>query len=200
MTLIDVLEARARGEMRRSGRLGLRLVGSALTVASFLLLGILFYQAQFSGAVRWLLGFVLLTAVAFVAWLQVSSGTEEPAPLETPAARGRIRTGEMASLMSFVRRGNEGLPYSQLVVSCRARDAFAERARLALGLPPEAMRTVESDSVALRSRVHDEVLEDLLYLRTSEPDERYRWVREARARGGFGESMERVLDHMEAWR
>lgn len=200
MTLTDVLEARARGETRRSGRLGLLLVEWALIVASFLLLGILLYQAQFSGAVRWFLGFVLLAAVAFVAWLQVSSRTQEPVPLVGPAARGDLRTGELTALTSAVRRAKGGLPYSQLVVSSRARDAFAERARLALGLPPEAMRTVESDSVALRSRVHDEVLEDLLYLPTAHPDERYRWVREARARGGFGESMERVLDHMEAWR
>lgn len=200
MTLTDILEAGARGEVRRSGRFGLVLMESVLIVASFLLLGIVLYQAQFSGAVRWFLGFVLLTAVAFLAWLRVSSGTEEPAPLETPAARGGIRAGELAPLTSFVRRANGGLPYSQLVVSSRARDVFAERARLALGLPPEAMRAMEADLPALRSRVHDGVLEDLLYQKTSDPDERYRWVREARARDGFGEAMERVLDHMEAWR
>ncbi len=200
MTLPDVLEARARGEVRRSGRLGLLFAESALIVATFLLVGILLYQAQFSGAVRWFLGFLLLAGVAFVAWLQVSSGTREPAPLVSPAALGELRTGDLASLTSVVRRAKGGLPYSQLVVSSRARDAFAERARLALGLPPEAMRALEADFAALRSRVHDEVLEDLLYLKTSDPDARYRWVREARGRGGFGTSMERVLDHMEAWR
>ncbi len=199
MSLTDVLEARARGELRRSGRLGLRLVESALIVASCLLLGILLYEAQFSGAVRWLLGFGLMAAVALVAYLRVSSGTQEPVPLTSPAARPEVRTGELAALTAIARRAERGLAYSQLVVSSRARDAFAERARLALGLPPEAIRAMAADSSALRSRVHDEALEDLLYLRTTDADERYRWVRQARNRG-FTASLNGVLDRMEAWR
>ncbi len=199
MSLTDALEARARGEVRRSGRLALRLVESALIVASCLLLGILLYQAQFSGAVRWLLGFALVAALTIVAWMRVSSGTREPAPLASPAVPADLRTGELTSLTAVVERAKHGLAYSQLVVSSRARDAFAERARLALGLPPEAIRAMSADAAVLRSRIHDPTLEDLMLLKTTDKDERYRWVSEARKRG-FLSSIERVLDRMEAWR
>jgi len=197
--LTDALEAQARGEVRRSGRLALRFVESALIVASCLLLGILLYQAQFSGTVRWLLGFALVAALTVIAWMRVSSGTQEPAPLASPPARADLRTGELTSFTAVVERAERGLAYSQLVVSSRVRDAFAERARLALGLPPDAIRAISADAAALRSRIHDRTLEDLMLLETTDKDERYRWVSEARERG-FLASIERVLDRMEAWR
>jgi hypothetical protein len=200
VSIYKALEAQARGQVRRGSRFGLVLAESVLIVSSFLMLGLLLYSAQFSGAVRWFLSFILLATVAIVAWIHVSSGTAEPVPLESPASRGRIRTGELTSFAAVMRRANQGLSYSQVVVASRARDVFAERARLALGIQPDAMRSIEADAASLRARVHDEVIEDLLYLPTSDPDERHRWVRQARARGGFLASMERVLDHMEAWR
>lgn len=200
MSLTDELEARARGEIPRPGRFALRIVEAALIVASCLLVGILLYEAQFSGTVRWLLGFALVVAIVLWAWSRVSRGTEEPAPLAPPLPAGAVRTGELAALTAAARRAEEGLEYSQLLVSSRARDAFAERARLALGLSPEAVRAMASDPAVLRLRIHDGALEALLFRGGTGPAERYRWVRAARAGDGFSPSLEEVLDRMEAWR
>jgi len=177
-----------------------RLVEGALIVAMIFLLGYLLYAAQFSGTVRWFLGFAVIAAIAGYAWVAVARRTTEPAPLVKPAARPRIRTGELRAFTAVVRRANQGLMYSQVAVSTRARDAFAERTRLARGMSPEAMRRLERDPAVLRGTFHDAVLEDFLLLRSPDTDERYRWVRDARGRDGFEVALHRVLDRMEEWR
>ena len=103
-------------------------------------------------------------------------------------------------LASAVRRANAGLRYSEVSVSSRAREAFAEHARLSRGLSSEAMRRLQADRAALRRTIHDPLLENFLFLATTDSDERYRWVQECRMRGGFETALDEVLDHMEAWR
>ncbi len=171
-----------------------------MVVGVAVLLAFLMYEAQFSGTIRWFLGSLIIAGVAVFAWFAVARATSEP-PLLVPAVGlSRLRTGELTSLGAAVRRANAGLPYSQVAVSTRVREAFAERICLANALSPERIRRLEQDADGLRAVVHDPVLEDFLHLRSTDYDERYRWVRESRDHGGFESALERVLEHMETWR
>ncbi len=179
---------------------GATVLGAVLFLSVALLLGLLLYFAQFSGTVRWLLGVAFLAVLAALAWEQVVRRTAEPAPLVEPDAAGVRREGELESFAAAVRRAANGLPYSQVLVTSRARAAFIERARLALGLSPEAMREVQRDPAALTRLLGDDLLADFIYLKTPDLEERYRWVHQARARGTFPSELRMVLRRMEAWR
>jgi hypothetical protein len=158
------------------------------------------YYAQFSGTVRWLLGVAALTVLAAFAWGQIVRRTVEPAPLVPAFALDSVRPGELESFAAAVRRASRGLPYSEVMVASRARSAFIEHARLALGVDPEAMRDIQRDPAALRRIFVDDSLVDFLHLEGGDLDERYGWVRRSKERGGFSREFRRVLDKMEAWR
>ena len=177
-----------------------RLVEVVLLAASVFLLGYLLFAAQFSGTVRWFLGVAVLALVSLYAWHIVARGTGEPGPMAKPQAPLRAQVGDLSYMTAVVHRASQGLTYSQVAVSSRARDAFEERTRLARGLSPEAMRALERDPDALRAAFADPVLADFLHLESADSDARYRWVRDARARGGFEIEFDRILDMMEAWR
>lgn len=191
----DEIQGRAR-------RRPLRMIGleAVVIVGLVFLLGYLLYIAQFSGAVRWALGFAVIAALSIYVWMSVAKRTSNPRPLLKPPPVGRARTGELTALAATVRRANAGLTYSQVSVSSRARDAFAEHLRLVRGLSPDAMRRFQADPAALQRSFHDELLEDFLFLATPDSDERYRWVQRTRSLGGFTDAFNKVLDHMEAWR
>ncbi len=193
------MEMLARG-MPPQRALRQRLIEVVLIVASVFLLAYLLYAAQFSGTVRWLLGFTVIAAVALYAFYAVSQGTGEPAPLARPSALRGGRSGELENFTLVVRRADMGLPYSQAFVSSRARDAFAERVRLARGLSADGMRRLEHDAAGLHAAFRDPVLEDFLFLASAESDARYRWLDEAKARQGYHGELIRVLDRMEGWR
>lgn len=176
------------------------LAGSALVVAVAVILGILVYSAQFSGSLQWGLGLFGLAILAAYAWRQVLRGTSEPGPLLGPKALGAFQSGELEAFSRAVRRAARGLPFSQVMVSSRARAAFLERASLDLGVPAEAMREAQSDPIALRRLIGDDVLVEFLHQRVGDLDESYGWVSKARARGGFAREFRDVLDRMEAWR
>ncbi len=177
-----------------------RLLEIVLIVAAIFLLGYLLYAAQFSGTVRWFLGVAVLTLVALYAWHVVAGSTAEPGPMVKPQRPLRARVGDLAYLTAVVRRANQGLTYSQVAVSSRARDAFEERARLARGLTPEAMHAMERDLVTLNATFGDASLADFLHLPTADSDARYRWVRDARIGRGFEIELDRILEKMEEWR
>jgi len=170
----------------------------ALILAFAVLLGMLLYYAQFSGTIRWLLGVAALAVLAAVAWGQIQRRTSEPLPLVGPRSPGATREGELDSFAAAVRRAARGLPYSQVLVASRARSAFLERARLALGLPPETIRDVQRDPGSLRRIFGDDALVDFLYLEAGDLEDRLAWVQ--RARGGFVREFRDVLTRMEAWR
>lgn len=193
------MEAQIRGSVERR-LLRQVFLETAILIGMIFLLGYLLYAAQFSGGVRWALGIAVIVVLAVFVWLSVARRTSEPRPLVRPPPRPRVRTGELSSLAATVRRANSGLTYSQVSVSSRARDAFSERARLVRGMPPESMRRFQSDAVALQRSFHDALLEDFLFLASTDPDERYRWVEGSRRHGGFAAALDEVLDHMEAWR
>jgi len=171
-----------------------------LTLAFAVLLGMLLYYAQFSGTIRWLLGVVALAVLAAIAWGQIQRRTAEPSPLVGPRSPGATREGELDSFAAAVRRAARGLPYSQVLVASRARAAFLERARLALGLATEMIRDVQRDAGALRQMFGDDALVDFLYLEAGDLEDRMGWVQRARARGGFVREFRDVLTRMEAWR
>lgn len=194
------MEAVLRQQAPTSRSLRSRVVEIGAVVLSVLILGFLLYLAQFSGTVRWYLGFIVIAAVAAYTWRAVARETLEPKPMAPPAAPFHGRRGELSVLTSVVRRANQGLPYSQMAVSSRAREAFEERARMARGLSPQGMRSLQRDPAALRSAFRDLSLADFLYLPTSDSDARYRWVTEAKAGAGFAVSLNRILSRMEDWR
>jgi hypothetical protein len=196
----DRMEQAARGESRRFVPLRQRFVEVVILVSMIFILGYLLYAAQFSGGVRWFLGCSLIAVLALYAWYTVSRSTAEPAPLSARRAAARPRYGDLATLTGVVHRANQGLPYSQVAVSSRAREAFEEQVRLARGLTPEGMHALERDPVGLQAAFHDAVLEEFVHLDSTEPDERYRWVWAARAAGGFEGAFGRILDRMEGWR
>src|SRR5213594_4030981 len=156
-----------------------------LLLAFAVLLGTLLYYAQFSGGVRWLLGVVTLAVLAAIVWSQIQRRTAEPSPLVGPPSPDATRGGELGAFAAAVRRADRGLPYSQMIVASRAQAAFLERARLALGLPSATLRDMRRDTGALRRIFGDDALVDFLFLEEHDPDDRFAWVRRARARGGF---------------
>lgn len=176
------------------------LVGVVLLFTVAIMLGLLLYYAQFSGTVRWLLGVGLLAVLAAFAWDQVVRRTARPPPLVGPEVPAVVQDGALASLSAAVRRASSGLSYSQVLVASRARAAFAERMRLALGLSAEAMRNVQRNPAALRRLLGDDLLAEFVHIPVPDLDERYRWVRRARARNGFDSEFDGVLSRMEAWR
>jgi len=189
----------ALGASRRDRRLATTLGAAAILVFA-VAMGTLLYQAQFSPSLRWVLGVAFLAAMAVFGCVLLLRRTGEPAPLVGPAPPRGVRTGELDALAAAVRRASRGLAFSQVVVASRARAAFVERVRLALGLSPEAMGDAQRDPVRLRRILHDPVLADFVHQRVGDLDERYRWAVEARARRGFAREFEAVLARMEAWR
>lgn len=162
-------------------------------------LAVTLYLVRLTGTLRWILGSVIIGILAAYAWYAVTQLTSDPPLLAPAATQDAVQTGDLSTLGATVRRANAGLPYSQVTVSSRAREAFAGRVALARGLSSEGMRLLEQDPEGLRATVRDPVLEDFLFLRSSDHDERYRWVREAHNRGGFEAALREVLERMEAW-
>src|SRR2546428_9630788 len=78
-------------EYRRLTRIPI--AGTVLVLAFAILLGILFYYAQFSGLVRWLLAVVALAVLASFAWGAIRRRTEEPTPLVAPPSPDVSRGG-----------------------------------------------------------------------------------------------------------
>ncbi len=200
MSSYERMERMARGELPHRSPFLQRALEVFFIVASMLLLGYLLYAAQFSGTLRWFLGFAVIAVVSLYAWYTVAARTEELAPMVPRAPRPSVRFGELAVFTAMVRRANQGLPYSQTAVASRAREAFEERARLARGLTPDEMRGLERDEEGLQAALRDAALADFMYLPASEEDARQRWVRAARSRDGFTTSFGRILGRMEAWR
>ena len=172
----------------------------ALAVTAVLVVSLLLSLSPFTGLLRWLLVLAFLGILAALAWTQVSRRASEVAPLVPPHGPEAIDEGALAELTAAVRRADDGLLYSEMLVASRARDAFATRVRLARGLPEERMRGLQGDREGLKALLHDDVLADFLAVASNDWDERYRWVRGTRSRGKFEREFRKVLDRMEAWR
>ncbi len=182
-----------------SGR-GMDRSSALLVVAFAVVLAFLLYYAQYSGSVRWLLGVVGVSGFALFAWALIFRRTADPAPLLGPPLAETVRGGELGTLSAAVRRASRGLSYSQVLVASRARAAFLERARLALGISADAMTELQRNPADLHRIFGDPVLERFVRMDVGGLEERYRWVVEARSHGGFAAEFRDVLARMEAWR
>ena len=182
-----------------SGR-GMDRSSTLLLVAFAVVLVFLLYYAQYSGSVRWLLGVVGVSGFALFAWAMILRRTADPAPLLGPPIAETVRGGELGTLSAAVRRASRGLAYSQVLIASRARAAFTERARLALGISPDAMTELQRNPIELHRIFSDPVLERFVRMDVGDLEERYRWVVEARSHGGFAAEFRDVLARMEAWR
>jgi hypothetical protein len=101
----------------------------------------------------------------------------------------------MDRLAASMGRAMRGLRYSQVVVTSRARAAFMERARLALGWDPDRMQAVQGDREAL-GRLFGDELADFLYLRTGDLEERFPSAFQTPGRGAFVKEFGEILAKM----
>jgi len=174
---------------------------AAFAVAfAFLILAATVLYAQYSGAVRWLLAVVFLTAGAYIVVRFVGSRARDPRAFGPPARIERRATGDLRSLATTLDRASAGLKYSQVMFAARMKDAFFEKVRASRDLPPEDLDRVRADPRALLALVGDPEL--VVFLMESERNHRH-WPALLEAlptRHGFAQEADRVLAKMEAWR
>jgi hypothetical protein len=169
-------------------------------VATTVILAFYVYYAQYSAAVRWILGVIGIAAFAILAWSMIVRRTAEPPPLVGPRSRDVVQEGDLGFLAAAVKRASHGLPYSQVQLVSRVRAAFVERAALALGISAEAMSVIQRDPAELHRILDDPVLERFVYTQVGDLEDRSRWIREGRTGDRFPAEIEEILARMEAWR
>jgi hypothetical protein len=157
------------------------------------------YYSRYSGPLQWALALAAMGILAGFAGRFVFRGSSEPAPLVAESAADRYTSGELARVAASLGRATRGLRYSQVLVTSRARDAFMDQARLALGWDAATMHAVQEDRARLQ-RLFGHDLADFLHLRTRDLDERFAWAGRAQERGGFAKEFGDILKKMEAWR
>jgi len=165
-----------------------------------LIVGASVFYAQYSGAVRWLLGIALLSGVAYFLVRFIGARARDPRPLEPPRRVERRAAGDLHTLAKTLDRANAGLKYSQVVVAARMKDAFLEKVRVSRGLAPGDMERVRFDPARMMALVEDRDL--VVFLLESERNHRH-WpelLRDLPTRRGFAGETDRMLARMEAWR
>ncbi len=165
-----------------------------------LILGATVFYAQYSGAVRWLLGIVILAGAAYALVRFVGTRARDPRPLEPAARVERRAAGELRSFAKTLDRANAGLKYSQVLVAARMKDAFLEKVRVSRSLAPAEIDRARSDPHRLTALVGDAEL--VVFLIESERNHRH-WpalLRRLPTRRGFAGETDRMLARMEAWR
>ncbi|HTD81179.1 MAG TPA: hypothetical protein VK723_03405 [Thermoplasmata archaeon] len=165
-----------------------------------LIIGATVFYAQYSGAVRWALGIVILSGTAYLLVRFVGSRARDPRPLEPARRVERRAAGGLRSLAKTLDRARDGLKFSQVVVAARMKDAFLEKVRVSRGLALEDIERIRSDPVGLMALVGDREL--VVFLLESERNHRH-WpalLQHLPTRHGFGGETERMLAKMEAWR
>src|SRR2546430_9081306 len=99
------------------------IAGIVLVFAFAILLGILFYYAQFSGLVRWLLAVVAVADLASFAWGAIRRRTEEPSPLVAPRSPDVSRGGALEIFPAAGYPAAPGPPRRRARRPARARTA-----------------------------------------------------------------------------
>ena len=165
-----------------------------------LIVGATVFYAQYSGALRWVLGVVLLSGVAYFIVRFVGARSRDPTPLVPGHRVERRATGDLRTLATSVDRASAGLRFSQVVVAGRMKDSFLEKVRVARGLGLEDIARLRSDPEGLMALIGDREL--VVFLLESERNHRH-WpdlVRYLPPRRGFVGEADRMLAKMEAWR
>jgi len=165
-----------------------------------LIVGATVFYAQYSGALRWVLGVVLLSGAAYIVVRFVGARARDPSPLKPADRVERRATGDLRSLAITVDRASAGLKFSQVIVAGRMKDSFLEKVRLARGVGHDEIARIRSDPEGLMALIGDKEL--VVFLLESERNHRH-WpdlVRYLPARPGFVGEADRMLAKMEAWR
>ena len=158
------------------------------------------FYAQYSGAVRWLLGIVVVAAGAYIVVRFVGTRARDPRPLRVIRRVERRATGDLRNLATTLDRAAAGLKYSQVMFAARMKDAFLEKVRVSRGLSREDLDRAWADPNALLALVGDPDL--AVFLLESERNHRH-WpalLRYLPNRQGFPAEADRMLAKMEAWR
>src|SRR3989442_52063 len=138
---------------------------------SILILAAAIFYAQYSGAVRWLLGIVVLATGAYILVRFVGTRARDPRPLRRVDRVERHATGDLWSLAITLDRAAAGLKFSQVMFAARMKDAFLEKVRVSRGLTEEAMNRARGDPEALLALVGDADL--TVFLLESERNHRH---------------------------
>ena len=165
-----------------------------------LIIGATVFYAQYSNAVRWLLGIVILAGASYLLVRFIGTRARDPRPLQPATRVERRAAGDLQSLTRTLDRANAGLKFSQVVVAGRMKDAFLEKVRVARGLSPAEIEGLRSNPSALMGIVGDRDL--VVFLLESERNHRH-WpalLQHLPVRTGFATHTDRMLAKMEAWR
>jgi hypothetical protein len=177
-------------------------LGVLLALLSVMLALVVFY-AHYSGMVRWALLVFLLLLGGWLAGKYVYLHATEVNPLPTGPPRPRPSRGDLRGLSTTLRRGVQGMRYSQLAFALRMRDAFLEKVKAETGFEGETHELLDQMPVLRAFLRDDEIyrfIAKVTYLERSMADllgsDREVFPGGASA---FPDEMERVLRKMEAW-
>ncbi|HKZ49334.1 MAG TPA: hypothetical protein VJ397_11195 [Thermoplasmata archaeon] len=115
----------------------------------------LFFFAQYSGSVRWVLLFLLAAALAAIVMRFISVGARDPDAAK--GARGLVgrRPGEVRRFAAALERAARGMRYSQIVADERLREALLNRARISRGVPSAELDAARGDPERLAAFLGD---------------------------------------------
>lgn len=146
--------------LRKVKSLPRRLFSSELIILFFLasaFFAIASFYAQYSPRLRWLLLVVLLILGGWLAGKFVYLQTAKVESLSRHEAEPGLPRGSLVDLSASLKRGIQGLRYSQLVFALSMRDAFLEKIRAETGFLGETRDLIE-DSARLKTLCRDEEL------------------------------------------
>jgi len=131
--------------------------GMVFMFLGIFLFGIMFY-AQYSGALRWVLVFLLFTAAGTLLLRFVNVRARDPAMLVGATAAVDRRPGEVLRFAALLERSAEGLKYSQIEADERLRKAVLDRVRVARGLGREEIEAARESPAGLHGLLKDKAL------------------------------------------
>ncbi|MEW5937462.1 MAG: hypothetical protein AB1665_06565 [Candidatus Thermoplasmatota archaeon] len=193
----------AGGTMSRGSEIALHLPSTYLLiwlVIAIIALPLLNY-AMYSGAVRWLLSLLIISAVA-VAALAAIHPKKGRVIAEMPPISIRER-GAFDELVDVTRRASLGFKYSQVMLSERVADAFVEKVRIARGIPTIDALSSARDEERMRSLCGDEELARFVVrsrAAVGRPISRLRRGRRSREGQRYMKETMEILDKIESWR
>lgn len=153
-----------RAEPTMSGPTTRGALASLFNLQFFLLLlalavvgGIAVFAAQYSAVLRWMLLVLMLLISGWAAGGFIRLRTVEIVPLGPRQFHPEPPRGKLRDLSATLRRGGDGLRYSQLHFALALRDAFLAKLRAASGFQG-AIQELNGDPLLLRTLCGDEEL------------------------------------------
>ncbi len=156
-------------------------------------------------SVRWLLYVILLIALAVAVTRPFFTRAPEVIPLVPSVRAEPERSGDLARLVTTIRRAERGLQYSRHLVAFRVREAFLGKLKIRRGLSQVELDELVSNGEALQSVVKNPVILDFLSKTAAEevppsrPPSITDAVLEAAPGRTFTREIARVVEAVEAW-